>query len=271
MTGPSSMTGPSDPSTRAGTEAAGPGDAAGATEATGATGAAGAAPLWLGTVGLSVVIPAHDDEHRIGPTLDAFRADLDARFGTGRGDWELVVVDDASGDATAALVEAAAADEPRIRLVRSEHHRGPGAALRAGVLASAGERVLLADAGLRTPPAELERLEHALAQADGTTATAALGRSQTRVVRALGIPGIPGFRTNTCGFALFDGDRARAAFGACVLDGPAVDAEVLRWVRRQGWHVVEVPVRRSAPRTPALPGPAGPRATGAAPSWSCCA
>ncbi|WP_371644300.1 glycosyltransferase [Streptomyces sp. NBC_00597] len=255
MTGPSSMTGPSDPSTRAGTEAAGPGDAAGATEATGATGAAGAAPLWLGTVGLSVVIPAHDDEHRIGPTLDAFRADLDARFGTGRGDWELVVVDDASGDATAALVEAAAADEPRIRLVRSEHHRGPGAALRAGVLASAGERVLLADAGLRTPPAELERLEHALAQADGTTATAALGRSQTRVVRALGIPGIPGFRTNTCGFALFDGDRARAAFGACVLDGPAVDAEVLRWVRRQGWHVVEVPVRRSAPRTPRPPRP----------------
>ncbi|MER7467196.1 glycosyltransferase [Streptomyces sp. NPDC097981] len=202
----------------------------------------------MGAVGLSVVVPAHEDEHRIGPTLDALRAHLDARFGSGPGDWELVVVDDASTDATASLVEAAAADEPRIRLIRSEHHRGRGAALRAGVLASAGGRVLLADAGLRTPPAELDRLEQALDQG-GEPAAAALGRSGNRLVRALGIPGIPGFRSDTCGFALFDGDRARAAFGASVLDGPAIDAEVLRWMRRRGWHVAEVPVRRTARQT----------------------
>ncbi|MFE2141050.1 glycosyltransferase [Streptomyces sp. NPDC059456] len=333
----------------------------------GAAGGAGPAPVWLGAVGLSVVVPAHDDEHRIGPALDAFRAHLDVRLGTGPGDWELVVVDDASTDATAALVEAAAADDPRIRLIRSEHHRGPGAALRAGVLASAGERVLLADSGLKTPPAELDRLEQALAptraaeppadrhqtaeppaghrpadrhQADGppadrhhadeppagqrpasrhhadappadrhqaaeplddaplagrhtadaaaaaeppadasaagrpragapsatasapaTAAAVALGRSANRLVRALGIPGIPGFRTGTFTFALFDGDRARAAFAASRLDGPAVDAEVLRWVRRQGWRVAEVPVRRSAPPTPRPPRPR--RAAGA--------
>ncbi|MFI6147211.1 glycosyltransferase [Streptomyces sp. NPDC051109] len=206
-----------------------------------------AAPAWLGAVGLSVVIPAHDDAHRIGPTLDAFRAHLDARLGSGPGDWELVVVDDASTDATAALVEAAAADEPRIRLIRSEDHRGSGAALRAGVLASAGDRVLLADAGLRTPPTGLDRLEQALGEGGQSTA-AALGRSGNRLVRALGIPGIPGFRTGTCGFALFDGDRARAAFGASALDGPAIDAEVLRWMRRQGWQVAEVPVRRTPDR-----------------------
>ncbi|KPI33434.1 glycosyl transferase family 2 [Actinobacteria bacterium OV450] len=289
--------------------------------------AAAPAPVWLGAVGLSVVIPAHDDEHRIGSALDAFRAHLDARLGTGPGDWEIVVVDDASADATATLVEAAAADDPRIRLIRSEHHRGPGAALRAGVLASAGERVLLADSGLKTPPAELDRLEQALAparadeptagapraedpraegpaagapRADGPAANGptaedpraeapradgpaaedpragarpangsapapapvvALGRSENRLVRALGIPGIPGFRTGSCTFALFDGDRARAAFGASRLDGPAIDAEVLRWVRRQGWRVTEVPVRRSAPPTPRPPRPR--RAAGA--------
>ncbi|MGW6411027.1 glycosyltransferase [Streptomyces vinaceus] len=235
---------------------------------------AAAAPAWLGAVLLSVVIPTHDDAHRIGPTLDAFRAHLDAHLGSGPGDWELVVSDDASTDETAALVEAAAADEPRIRLVRSPHHRGKGAALRAGVLACAGARVLLADAGLRTPPAELEHLEQALGQAasdsgidggidggsdtDDARATAALGRSGNRLVRALGIPGIPGFRADTCGFALFDGDRARAAFGASVLDGPAIDAEVLRWVRRQGWHVAEVPVTRTRTRTPKPPVGPGP-------------
>ncbi|MFI1455323.1 glycosyltransferase [Streptomyces roseus] len=236
------------------------------------------APAWLGAVALSVVIPAHDDAHRITATLDAFRADLDARLGTGPGDWELVVADDASTDDTAALVEAAAADEPRIRLIRSEHHRGKGAALRAAVLASAGERVLLADAGATIPPAELDHLEQALAPQDpqngsgsrtgneSENPTAALGRTGNRLVRALGIPGIPGFRADTCGFALFDGDRARAAFGASVLDGPAIDAEVLRWMRRQGWYVAEVPVSRNPepaarPRPPATPPTAAGRTT----------
>ncbi|WP_051832836.1 glycosyltransferase [Streptomyces katrae] len=234
--------------------------------ATGETPGTGSAPAWLGAVGLSVVIPAHDDGHRIGATLHAVREHLDARLGTGPGDWELVVVDDGSADATASVVGAAAAEEPRIRLVRSEDHRGRGAALRAGVLASAGERVLLTDAGLTTPLTELGRLEQALGQdsqenqengdsqenrdsqenqSDGGPPAAALGRTGNRLIRALGVPGVPGFRDDTCGFALFDGDRARAAFGASVLDGPAIDAEVLRWMRRQGWQVAEVPVRRT--------------------------
>ncbi|MCC0096935.1 glycosyltransferase [Streptomyces flavotricini] len=258
------------------TEAAGGSRATGGARATGerVAGEPAAAAPWLGAVGLSVVIPAHEDAQRIGPALDAFRAHLDARLGSGPGDWELVVVDDASTDATADLVEAAAADEPRIRLIRSEDHRGRGAALRAGVLASAGERVLLADAGPRTPPAELDRLEQALGEEnhgshgshgshEDPAPAAVLGRTGNRLVRALGIPGMPGFRADTCGFALFDGDRARAAFGASVLDGPAIDAEVLRWVRRQGWHVAEVPVRRT-PKPPARPRRTAATATAAA-------
>lgn len=84
-----------------------------------------------------------------------------------------------------------------------------------------------------------------------------LGRSRSRLVRTLGIPGIPGFRADTCAFALFDGDRARAAFGASTLDGPAIDAEVLRWVRRQGWPVaeVELPVHRGRTRNAPTPAP----------------
>ncbi|KJY33742.1 hypothetical protein VR46_33395, partial [Streptomyces sp. NRRL S-444] len=69
--------------------------------AAGDTAGTGAATAWLGAVGLSVVIPAHEDEHRIGATLDAVREHLDARLGTGPGDWELVVVDDGSADGTA--------------------------------------------------------------------------------------------------------------------------------------------------------------------------
>jgi glycosyltransferase involved in cell wall biosynthesis len=222
------------------------------------------AARWLGAVDLSVVVPAYDEEERIGPTLEAARAYLDAHVGTGRGAWELIVVDDGSADATAGLVAAAAAAEPRIRLLTSEHNRGKGHALRAGVLASTGRRVLLMDADLATPMEELENLEKSFTDsADGEGIQAAVGsrahpdarieRHQNRVreftgrlgnrlIRAFAVPGI---RDTQCGFKLFEGDRARAAFAASRLDGWGIDVEVLRYFRRQGWPVAEVPVRWS--------------------------
>ncbi|MGG8408157.1 dolichyl-phosphate beta-glucosyltransferase [Streptomyces sp. 12297] len=216
---------------------------------------------WLGAVELSVVVPAYDEEARIGPTLDAVRAYLDGHVGTGRGDWELIVVDDGSADRTAELVRAAAAAEPRIRLVVSEHNRGKGNALRLGVLASAGQRVLLMDADLATPVEELERLEKAFTQAGSDQVEAAIGsrahpeseierhqgrlrelmgRAGNKVIRAVAVPGI---RDTQCGFKLLDGDRARAAFAASRLDGWGIDVEVLRYFRQQKWAVAEVPVR----------------------------
>lgn len=130
----------------------------------GEDGAAPAGARWLGAVGLSVVVPGPVPQD----TLTALRDHLDAHSGTGPGDWELLVVaaDDgpAAADGPAAgAAPAAAAAEPRIRLVRpAEGHRGKGAALRAGVLASAGDRVLLTDAALTTPLDELARLQELL-------------------------------------------------------------------------------------------------------------
>ncbi|MFF3216303.1 glycosyltransferase family 2 protein [Streptomyces sp. NPDC002886] len=229
---------------------------------------------WLGAVGLSVVVPAPVPERN----LTALREHLDAHCGTGPGAWELIVV---TGDAAAPTAAADAAEpgidaaepgidvaEPRIRLIRlgdtgsGDGRSGKGAALRAGVLASTGDRVLLTDPALTTPLDELARLEEALDQDahpddahPDTRPAVVLGRSRNGLVRTLGIPGIPGFRADTCAFALFDGDRARAAFAASTLDGPAIDAEVLRWIRRQGWPVAEVELaarRTGTPKTATL-------------------
>ncbi|MFJ6937456.1 dolichyl-phosphate beta-glucosyltransferase [Streptomyces sp. NPDC101132] len=214
----------------------------------------------MGTVELSVVIPAYDEECRIGPTLDAVRAHLDAHLGTAPGAWELIVADDGSTDRTAEIVLAAAAAEPRIRLVSCERNRGKGNALRQGVLASNGRRVLLTDADLATPIEELGRLEEAYAQEGAEAAIGSrahpdsriehhqnrfrelLGRAGNRLIRAVAVPGI---RDTQCGFKLLDGDRARAAFGASRLDGWGIDVEILQFFRRQGWPVTEVPVRWS--------------------------
>ncbi|MFI5860958.1 glycosyltransferase 87 family protein [Streptomyces sp. NPDC051546] len=230
---------------------------------------------WLGAVGLSVVVPGPVPE----ASLTALREHLDAHCGPGPGAWELIVVgtddavtDDAVTDEAATdgpVTDGTVTEDPRIRLIRpgggdadtdadagTQHAAtGKGAALRAGVLASAGDRVLLTDAALAAPLDELARLEEVLDQdappgPDGAAPAVVLGRSRNALVRTLGIPGIPGFRADTCAFALFDGDRARAAFGASTLDGPAIDAEVLRWIRRRGWQVAEVELPAGRGGTP---------------------
>ncbi|MEV0320838.1 dolichyl-phosphate beta-glucosyltransferase [Streptomyces sp. NPDC050658] len=212
------------------------------------------------SVDLTVVVPAYNEERRLAPTLAAIRAYLD---GAGSpeaprvGSWELIVVDDGSTDRTPEIAVEAELDDPRVRLVHSDRNRGKGHALRLGVLASRGDRVLVTDADLATPIEELERLDKALsdghAAAIGSRAGAdatiearqhrlreLFGRTGNFLIRMVAVPGI---RDTQCGFKLFDGDLARAAFAASRLRGWGIDVEILQYVRRSGRPIAEVPVR----------------------------
>ncbi|WP_328506505.1 dolichyl-phosphate beta-glucosyltransferase [Streptomyces sp. NBC_00391] len=210
------------------------------------------------SVDLSVVVPAYNEEDRLAPTLDAIIDHLAVTEAAAR--WEVIVVDDGSTDGTAEVVAAVTARDARVQLVSGgPRNRGKGHALRLGVLASHGRRVLLTDADLAAPIDELERLDKALS--DGHTAAigsreapgALIERHQHRLREALGRAGnflirgvaVPGIRDTQCGFKLFDGDRAREAFAASRLNGFGIDVEILRYFRRSGWPVVEVPVRWS--------------------------
>ncbi|MFI8875142.1 dolichyl-phosphate beta-glucosyltransferase [Streptomyces sp. NPDC055243] len=220
------------------------------------------------SVDLTVVVPAYNEERRLAPTLDAIRAYLDegsdegsdrANEGNGgeRPRWELIVVDDGSSDGTLDIAADAEAADPRVRLVHSDRNLGKGHALRLGVLASRGDRVLITDADLATPIEELECLDKALA--DGHAAAIGsrarpgatieshqhrlrelLGRTGNFLIRTVAVPGV---RDTQCGFKLFDGDRAREAFAASRLRGWGIDVEILQYFRRSGWPVAEVPVR----------------------------
>jgi dolichyl-phosphate beta-glucosyltransferase len=199
---------------------------------------------------LSVVIPAYNEEGRLGPTLDRVAAYLAGR-GLGH---EVLVVDDGSTDGTAALVEAHGA--PGLRLLRQPANRGKGAALKAGVAASTGERVLVTDADLSAPIAEIERLEPSLAGgADlvfGSRAAPGarlarrqpfyrelMGKTFNRIIRLLGVHGI----TDTqCGFKLLTGTAARDLFPRLTVDRFAFDVELVWLARRRGYLVAEVGV-----------------------------
>jgi glycosyltransferase involved in cell wall biosynthesis len=61
------------------------------------------------------------------------------------GDFEVIVVDDGSADATARIVEGLAAEEPRVRLVRHATNRGYGAAIRSGLASATKDLVFYSD------------------------------------------------------------------------------------------------------------------------------
>jgi glycosyltransferase involved in cell wall biosynthesis len=67
-------------------------------------------------------------------------------------DWEIVVVDDASEDRSAAIVEREIEAEPRIRLLRHPVNRRLGATLKTGFAAVRKDVVLYMDADLPFDP-----------------------------------------------------------------------------------------------------------------------
>jgi dolichol-phosphate mannosyltransferase len=100
---------------------------------------------------LSVVVPAHDEVDSIGEMLTGTIGTLEQA----EIDYEIVVVDDASRDGTGEVVQAIAAQNPRVRLVRSSLPPGYGHAVRAGLDAYTGDAVAIMMADLSDSPSDL--------------------------------------------------------------------------------------------------------------------
>lgn len=101
---------------------------------------------------LSIVMPAHNAAGTIGRAIESL-------YGSRMADWELVVCDDCSTDATAATVARYADADPRIRLIATD--RSLGSAYRPrklAVQAARGEWILELDADDRFDRGYLDRV-----------------------------------------------------------------------------------------------------------------
>lgn len=199
---------------------------------------------------LSVIVPAFNEELRLAVSLEAMLQYLEGRGQT----YEVLVVDDGSSDRT---TEVARSYEARgVRVLRQAENQGKGAALRRGVVESKGDRVLLTDADLSTPIADLERLEPYLEKVPIVVGSRALPSSEITehqpwyretmgkvfnwLLLSLGMTRI----TDTqCGFKLLRGDVAREIFPQLTIDGFAYDVELLWAAERRGLEVAAVGVR----------------------------
>jgi dolichol-phosphate mannosyltransferase len=101
---------------------------------------------------LSLVLPAWNEQESIEQAVKEAVAALSAVAS----DYEIIVVDDGSGDHTAEIVKLQAATNPRVRLIRHPVNRGYGAALRTGFQAARFELVAFTDADCQFDLHELE-------------------------------------------------------------------------------------------------------------------
>jgi dolichyl-phosphate beta-glucosyltransferase len=203
----------------------------------------------------SVVIPCFNEAARIGETL---RLTLDY-LAANSPDSELIVVNDGSTDATAAIARERMKDAKiQTRLLENFPNRGKGAAVRSGLLAAREPIGLFSDADLSTPLGETPKLIQPIAngEIDIALGSRALdrgligihqpwrreqaGRAFNLLVRiATGLP----FWDTQCGFKAFRFDVCRPVLEAARLDGFAFDVELLYFAQQAGLRIREIPVR----------------------------
>lgn len=200
----------------------------------------------------SIVIPAFNEQARIGETLDRVMACVENR----RWAVEVLVVNDGSRDRTASIVLAAARRYPNLRLIDNAENRGKGYSVRNGILQSRAPIVMFTDADLSAPMEEAERLFSAIHEgADIAIGSRWLDRSRqtlrqpiyrrffgrcfnllTRMVMNLPLA------DTQCGFKAFRRDAARTIFLRQRIERWGFDPEILYIALRRGYQVREVPV-----------------------------
>jgi dolichyl-phosphate beta-glucosyltransferase len=195
---------------------------------------------------LTVVVPTYNEAAGIAPTLRSLHATLDG-LGLQR---EILVVDNASTDGTADLVEGLG--DPAVRVLRNPRNLGKGASLRRGMLEARGVLRLHCDADCGPSVHALGRMVALAEEFDVVVGSrlapgADVGKRQPvrrRIAgRSFGLLCRALLREPTrdlfCGFKLWRAPAAEAAYRATELTGWTFDAETLAMARALGFSITE--------------------------------
>jgi dolichyl-phosphate beta-glucosyltransferase len=197
--------------------------------------------------GISVVVPAYNEEAAIAATVKALREWLEAHGEP----WEVLVVDNASEDRTAEVMRELA-DGERVRLLRNERNRGKGYSMRRGMLEATGELRLHCDADCATSLPSLPHMLELVREYDVVVGSrlaegAQVGRRQHLRRRLAGrsfqqLCRLVLREPTTdlyCGFKLWRGRAAADAYSRTRIEGWIFDAEVLAMARALGYRICE--------------------------------
>lgn len=106
---------------------------------------------------LSIVIPAHNEEHRLPPMLEAYAKYFAEKY---RSEVELIVVPNFCSDRTADVARAIGLRYPQVKVVEEPQRVGKGGAVLLGAQTAEGDLVGFVDADGATPPEAFDDLVH---------------------------------------------------------------------------------------------------------------
>lgn len=190
---------------------------------------------------ISVVVPVHDEERSVEPLYAELAAALED---TGRA-WEVVFVDDGSGDGTFAALTRLHEAHDNVRAVRLRRNFGKAAALDAGFREAAGDVVVTIDGDLQDDPLEIPRL---LAKLDEGFDLVCGWKTRRRDPITRRVPSrlFNAVAGRVSGLRLHDMNCGLKAYRAEVVRGMRLYGELHRYVpalaHQRGFRVVELPV-----------------------------
>lgn len=203
----------------------------------------------VGEVYLSVVIPAYNEERRIGKTLAQMRKYLDAQSYT----YEVIVSDDGSVDTTIPVVKIIQEGWPQLKLITATENQGKGAAVKRAMLSARGKYLLFTDADNATPIEEIEKLwpyvdtfpivfgsrhcRGAHIHIHQAQYRKLLSRASNLLIRVVAVPGI---WDTQCGFKLFERNAGKNIFANVRLKRFGFDIEAFVIARQLGYPFKEV-------------------------------
>jgi glycosyltransferase involved in cell wall biosynthesis len=196
---------------------------------------------------LDIVIPAHNEEHRIDRTLTAYRTVCGGR------NVQFQVALDGCTDSTAEIVNAHSGEDGRVHL--HEYPKlGKGGVIAETFRRSDADVLGFVDADCATPPAEMLRLADVARRSGGAIASrhhpaSVLPRSRSRLRRAtsagfaFGVRQLLGlsYRDTQCGAKVLRRDAAERILPRIEAKDLLFDVELLLAARETGQEIVEVP------------------------------
>lgn len=196
---------------------------------------------------ISIVIPAYNEENRLGRTLEKIHSYCRKK----RSDYEVIVVDDGSKDRTVKIAQKF----KNTKVLKNKGNKGKGYSVRHGVMNASKDLILFSDADLSTPIEMLDRLLPYADKYDIVIGSRKAKGSDIKVKQPfyrsfagklfpliVNLFLVRDIKDTQCGFKLFKNKVAKKLFSMQRITRFSFDAEILYIAKKKKYSIKEVPV-----------------------------